>query len=113
MVTATNEVRVAETSGRESGALHLERIGANLTRLSDEQATYLSMSKGWSVQAGSLPLLRTCISCSDKRDRFLPVSFYMVNIMTTIQTQLQPGVLPPKTPEAPKNSEQRDNNWRP
>jgi adenosylhomocysteinase len=25
--------------------LHLERIGANLTRLSDEQATYLSMSK--------------------------------------------------------------------
>ena len=25
--------------------LHLQRIGANLTRLSDEQATYLSMSK--------------------------------------------------------------------
>ena len=41
-----NEVYVLPKHLDEKVArLHLERIGANLTRLSDEQATYLSMSK--------------------------------------------------------------------
>ena len=41
-----NDVYVlAETSGRKVGPAASERIGANLTRLSDEQATYLSMSR--------------------------------------------------------------------
>ncbi len=38
--------------------LHLDKIGARLTKLSEKQSTYIGVPDGGAVQAGSLPVLR-------------------------------------------------------
>jgi len=38
-------------------ALHLDKLGAKLTRLSSEQAAYIGVAPARPLQAGTLPLL--------------------------------------------------------
>ena len=53
-----NEVYVLPKSlDEEVARLHLGKIGADLTRLTDEQAKYIGVSGRRSLQTGILPLL--------------------------------------------------------